>query len=131
MNANYTIHPDRELIEIRYWDRMVPDVILEVFARILKDENWSPGYDIFVDMSWVTSVEINFNQMMGITHRKTPYLSKGRATRMAIWAPDDICFGTARMYAALMEPVDGVETETFRDRDEAWRFLECTESARA
>lgn len=125
MNADYKIFPERELVEIRYWDRVDSVMVLELVNKSTHDPGWSPGFDLFVDLSWVTAVDINFNQMMGISHRGGPCLSQGRPSRMAILAPDDTTFGTARMYATLMDPVHGVEVEAFRDLDEAQAYVCC------
>lgn len=123
MNADYKIHPERELVEVRYWGQVTPSTVLSLFGAVLEDPEWSPSMNLFVDLSRVEAIDINFNQMMGITHRKAPYLSQGRASHLAIWAPDDINFGSARMYAALMAEVDGVTTDVFRDRSEASDFI--------
>lgn len=93
---------------LAYWD----------FAQTIGD------HDLLVDYSEATDIDITFPQLVSMAFRRLPYYRKLGHRRVAIWAPTDPVFGSARMYASLAVKVETMEVEVFRDIAEALAFLD-------
>lgn len=123
MSVTYDIFPGRGFMIVWYAGRISVDDSMRVFSDSTRDPRWEPGLPVLVDASEATDIDINFNQMLGMSHRKQAVIAQGPRTRIGFWAPHDLAYGVARMYASLNEGDACQEIGVFRDRDEAMAFL--------
>lgn len=122
MAVSYEIYPDRAFMIFRYEGHITASESLRGFVESIQDPRWRAGMTTFVDMSRAREIDINFNQMMGMSHKKASLLAEGPQSRIIFWAPHDLAYGIARMYASLNEGAGYQEITVFRDKDEALTF---------
>lgn len=122
MAVTCRIDPEQRLICVWYTGFVTMSDSMDAFGMCRADPRWSADFDVFVDISDITDTDIGFNQMLGMAHRKEGKIGSPHA-RMAFWAPGDMGFAIARMYASLTERADGLATSVFRDKQEALAFL--------
>lgn len=130
MSASFDIDREQNIVWVSYSGYVTAQETMENFDNGRAHADWSAELDAFVDMSGMTGTDVDFNQMLGIVHRKTLHLRSERTARMAFWAPTDLGFAVARMYAALIEDPAKIRVEVFRLRNEALAFLGRTSSGK-
>lgn len=124
MTAKFAIDRSKEMIHVSYSGFVTSNDTMTNFEQALEHPDWSPEFNVFVDMSELSGTDIDFRQMLGIIHRKAPHLQAAAKARMAIWAPTDLAFAVGRMYATLAADAVQLETDVFRDKQEALDFID-------
>lgn len=123
MGATYEIRSDRNLVIVRCTGTITASNSPEAFAACNADPSFEPGFSIFLDLSETTEIDFSFGEMLSHLYRRAPVYRSWGPTRLAMYAPHDPVFGTARMYASLVDQIETLQAEVFRDRNEAFAFL--------
>jgi hypothetical protein len=72
-----------------------------------------------IDLTSVESMDINFNEVASVVQQNNRIAANApKGVLVAVASPNDLGYGLARMWEALVERV-GWETATFRSRPEA------------
>lgn len=83
--------------------------------KLRKDPDFDPGFSQLIDLSNVTKIELNREDIL--TLAQDPILSDN--SRRAILATGDLTFGLARMFEMFRESKGKETIRVFRNRDEA------------
>jgi hypothetical protein len=93
---------------------------LEHLRQLARDVSFNGDFRQLIDLTDVTKVDIDLNQMMELAER-TPFSAK---SRRALIAPTPVAFGLSRMYAGLRKYYGGEEEIwVFDNGDEAFLWL--------
>jgi hypothetical protein len=87
--------------------------------KLFNDPGYDPSFSQLLDLSPVTQLEIEPEQVRRLAH--TMVFSPD--SRRAIVASNDVTFGSARMYGILCECAGETGVRVFRDRDEALNWV--------
>jgi len=83
--------------------------------KLRKDPDFDPSFSQLIDLSNVTKIELNREDIL--TLAQDPILSDN--SRRAILATGDLTFGLARMFEMFRESKGKETIRVFRNRDEA------------
>ncbi len=83
--------------------------------KLRKDPDFDPSFSQLIDLSDVTKIELNREDIL--TLAQDPILSDN--SRRAILATGDLTFGLARMFEMFRESKGKETIRVFRNRDEA------------
>ena len=123
MRYKFDVDHDRGLFLLRLDGRMGAQDMADLFQELAASPDRKPDQNVFCDLTGLERADLSFTQVMSLTRSRTGFYEQAKEVRVAILAPNDIGFGTARMYLALMQGFDGITADVFRDRAEAARFL--------
>lgn len=130
MPLTYSIHSNLNLISRRASGVLTLDEITRVNAELGSCSQKVQFMDVFDDLRDITDIELNFNRVASIcTSTSNFYRKSTRCTKMAIYAPCDLCFGMSRMFHSMICDVGGLDVGVFRNLDEAADFLSLDDTA--
>jgi hypothetical protein len=122
MPVTYTLDPKQRLIRTRCVGNVILPEVLAHFDELARDPN-APGlFDVFLDLSEITSMPAGF-QIAAVAEQIKKTSQIVRFNACAIVAPEDALFGMLRMFEVLAEPYFGA-TRVFRNSAEAETWLE-------
>ena len=120
MPIEYRTSLDLDLVYARWWGAVDLDQIRVNFVTYLADRNYRPGRRELIDLSGVTSLDLDFERIRLIL-RDVNDQSPGQPvrTRTVLWAPQDEAYATGRMYQQLADYAGGISVAVYRDEPEA------------
>lgn len=126
MPIDFSIEHDKRYVVVSYRG-VVRDADFVLYWRdFLRAEGWIPGYGQLADLSnadFSQASKDGVQQLAAFIESVYARLDDGeRADRTAVYAPGDLTFGFARMWAALVAGTPQ-EVAVFRDLDEAKSWL--------
>ncbi len=121
MPVTYDIDKSAHLVTARYAGEVSLDEISAMFARYVEDPDFCIDRPHLADLSAVTGTDIGFAETyalfsMFLRH----YTQAGNHLRIAVYAPDPVSFGIARIFQNLAESSDAIDVALF-DRPDAAR----------
>ena len=122
--GTFSINAEDRLVILRYSGKVTEDLSAKAFSAYWDFAQTVGGHGLLIDYSEASEIAISFPQMVSMTFRRLPVYRKLDHRRVAIWAPTDPVYGSARMYASLTVKIETMEVEAFRDVQEALNFLD-------
>ena len=114
MPARYEIDHARRIV-LTWASGVLRDMeIADLYTRLAADPGFDASYAQFADLSEVERIEATTVTIS--TEARRSIFAPG--ARRAVYAPTDVAFGMARMWAAYAE-AQGEQIEVFRDRSGA------------
>ncbi len=116
MPAEVILFPERNLALFRHVGVSLADDCISAINTFIQMPGYRPEMAHLVDLSGVTEAAVDFNSMPGLVMRAARlghYFTQG--LHCAIYAPDDVSFGFARMYQQLAEQFLPFQTGVFHD----------------
>ena len=99
MPFDQIVLPDRNALFARASGRITLQDIRDSYARYLDDPAYIPGQTQIFDFEDVVDVDMDYPQMTALVAMTyASYAAQPMITHAAIYAPDDIAFGMARMF---------------------------------
>lgn len=122
MRIQADIIADGTLIFFRFSGHQTTAMGVDALQHIHNHPGYSPDISELIDLSSVTSNDLDFNGM-----RKLARIAGGNGglgKQIALFAPQDVEYGMARMFCTLleMEPTKA-KAMVFRDPDQTLRWL--------
>lgn len=115
MPQSFVLHPDLNLIVMRYSGHVTLDDLRDAFAESVTDPRYRPGMMELGDFSGATETQIGFAEIMAIAERvRMAYRQYPSQILVAHYAPSEIAFGMARMYQTIMNDVENLNLGLFR-----------------
>lgn len=113
------------LVFVRFTGSQTAEMAINEMQRLRDDPRYRPGLPELVDLSGVTDDNINFHGMRRIAREANSECHTiGAEKRIALFAPHDGVYGTARMFTSLCEVEPGQALgEVFTDPAEALAWL--------
>lgn len=94
------------------------DQLQDLMRRISSDETIHPDSHSFVDLSAMDGCTVTAHALQGAASSSGPCAKR----RTAFFAPSDLGYGMARMYAAVADQQPG-DVGAFRERSQALSWL--------
>jgi hypothetical protein len=120
MPARHHIDQARRFIVSTGWGVLTKDDLVAQTQRVLGDPDFDPHYRQLWDLTEVTEFPVTFPEMMAIAEVNV----FAPDARRALLAPSNNVFGIARMFEMLRESKGEKGIRVFRDRAEAFAWLE-------
>ncbi len=122
MPCTYRIEPDKKLAFLETSQEVNIDDLCEKIEMMLNDPDWQEGTSIYNDytngdLSNMFNTEVKDLLVGLIPHKKT--LAK---SRIAVVAPNDMEYGTARMIQSIGTGI--IRFAIFRDHEDAMAWLQ-------
>jgi NAD(P)-dependent dehydrogenase (short-subunit alcohol dehydrogenase family) len=121
MTIHYRIDASINRITTRAFGEVTIDEALQHFGELKADSSYEPGLDVLLDLIDCTTL-LDADQIRTAAARVTADLSTFRFGRLAMVVASEALFGTLRMFHSFSESAF-LETQIFRDRDEALQWL--------
>ena len=115
---SYDIDKKQRLVVSRLWDVVTNDEVDDHNRALRADPDFDPSYRQLIDLSGITEIRITTPKVTTVAQDQ--YFTPG--TRRAFFAPADVAFGLARMFATRAEAA-GQTIGVFRDRKKAEEWL--------
>jgi hypothetical protein len=124
MPVTFTVESDKGYFISTYFEDLSEEELLRSWDQFFASDRWQPGLKELADLNLAHAENISsyfIRQLAGFTN--TFYASRGISTvKVAIYAPENLCFGLSRMYEILTD--SSVEkVMVFRDRQKAEFWL--------
>ena len=119
MPVTYKIDRKRKLVLSTALGLLTFHDASEYLGRLESDAHFSAGHGHLWDFAEVREVAFKDDEIAGLAGR--PAFSA--SARHAFVAPSDLAYGLARRFESYLELAGVTRVETFRDRDEALRWL--------
>ena len=126
MPITFSCQDADDFITVKYAGKITGDDLIAAWKAFLEDEKFTPGNNYFIDVS-----DADLSKLTGKgLHDYVAYLEQFIAAqgqgvtvrKSAIYAPDTLAYGIARMYDAL-----GIDTaksiRVFKDKQDAINWL--------
>ena len=99
------------------------EVLTNLVDDFSTDPRGNPGFDFLIDLSGVTAIKMNFRDMQALVDYQNRVLrDRANYSKTALFAPDNLTFGLARMYEAFTDSLP-VDFSVFKDVDSAFLWL--------
>lgn len=98
--------------------------VLESWENFLQGNEWIPGLNEFTDLSETNFKGVKDNDVIQLIHYIERVYKENHiaSTKVAVYAPNDLPFGMARMYSIYAD--DSPELiHVFRDKEKAKKWL--------
>lgn len=102
--------------------RLGLEEMLFTLARLFRDPRWRAERPVLLDHSEASGAVLRADHTQQLAELLSMLRSRIGRSRLAVVAPDDAAFGTARMWQAQATDWDG-EIAVFRDQDLARGWL--------
>ena len=121
----YTIEMDlrRQRVWFKGLGVYTPADAFQSIQDMLDHPQFEAGFDVLIDMSQVEDVSLWGTDIREKVEFDRKLIDRLGAARWAFVAPNDLVFGLARMYQALMDDTP-IEANTFRDLSTAQSWLD-------
>ena len=125
MPITYQVLKGHDLNYVRHFGRVSSSDITDTFSKYAADLDFRPMDDQLADLSEVTEIDIDFDQMRNVLRNvNTVYQPFPTPTRISFYAPSDLTFGMARMFQQLAEQQEGANAFVSRTQAEALACLD-------
>ncbi len=126
MPGFYQIDEDNGLVQIVAEGKFTDSEMLDISHQLFCDKNFSIGLDQLIDLRKVTSFCVTTKGIEQLIAHERQGSGSKRYGKLAIIAPSDIAFGTARMYQSLSSD-ETFMIQVFRNVGKAneWLGLRC------
>jgi hypothetical protein len=118
----FAIDPRQKLIHVRCTGTITLESIVDYERRVVDAPDFDSNFSEIFDLREAAISSLSFDdadELVDFERAHSRYLGPRRC---AFVAPDDINYGTARMYSTLEED-SPMETRVFRDLDSALAWL--------
>jgi hypothetical protein len=122
MPLSVRIDPDTRVVWATGSGNLTRAEILEGLVGMVGDPLFEPGCAQLCDLRDVTGVEVAGRELRQIVAEASALGSRLGSGKLAIVAERPVVYGLSRMYEVFTEDL-GIEAKTFRDRDEAMKWL--------
>ncbi len=125
MPVHFNISTDLNVVVARWQGEVDVCEYRASFSAYLEDKDYCVNRRELCDLSGITSVDADFKRIWSIlTMVNSPARGGPVYSHCAIYAPDDVTFGLARMYQSVADSANGVIVSVFRQEAEALAQLE-------
>ncbi|MBN9889010.1 hypothetical protein [Salipiger abyssi] len=115
MAVDVSVFESRNLAYARFHGNVTPVDNLRAFDSILTDPRTRADTAHLADLSAVNDMETDFLQTLSLVATQTRLTGRVLpGTRYAVFAPDDLTFGAARMFHQIAETALPYQIEVFR-----------------
>jgi len=120
----FTVNLRRNYFVSKYEGRISYAEALDKWKNFLEGKEWVPGQNEFVDLSKAQLNEVTVEDLMNLaSYIEDIYIKNSiEKIKVAVYAPNDLPFGIARMYSAYADESPEL-VHVFRDKEEAIRWL--------
>lgn len=118
MPVTHRVLEDGRLVLTEVTGTVDDDQLQELMRRIASDETIHPDSHSFVDLSAMDGCTVSAQALHGAAASGGPCATR----RTAFFAPSDLGYGMARMYAAVADQQPG-DVGAFRERGQALSWL--------
>ena len=116
---------ENALVIVRYNGVITRQASVHRLISCIASEDFRPDFDFFIDLANLTDVEGGYDTMRFYVSNLEPYYAaRVNTSKTAILAPNDLQYGTARMYQMICDGVAPIEIGVFRTRAEVACFLD-------
>jgi len=126
MPGFYQIDEDNGLIQIIAEGKLTDSEMLNLSRKLFCDKNFNIEFNQLIDLRKVTSFSVAKEGIEQLIAHERQCIGSKSCGKMAIVAPADISFGTARMYQSLSSD-EAFTIQVFRNMGKAneWLGLPC------
>ena len=105
------------------WSQVVTDAeVVSSYRAFFESERWVPGYDSLVDLSELDAADLTANGVNSLARLVQSTFERHKIhPKIAVYAPEDVPYGLARMYSVKVESFES--HEVFRNRQDALDWL--------
>jgi hypothetical protein len=123
--VSYVVKPELNIVLVRFEGDVHVDENIDVFLDYLADPRFDGRHNILVDVVDCGFPDSYYADTQRLAFKLEPYYAaRHPESRTSIYAPADVAFGTARMYAFAAADRAPYAIEVFRTAEEALRFAE-------
>jgi hypothetical protein len=126
MSAHFYLDAEKHLVKVRFDSEVTVQDVLQYLESLKSNPLFDPNFDELVDLTDVTSSEVDFQSAMRLAHSADPFSWKARR---AFVAARPAIFGIVRMYE-LARGEDG-SIAAFHTIGEAIHWLDRSHSRNA
>ena len=119
MPLSYEVDDEHRLVITTAWNCVSADEALELQHKIRSDTRLSNDFFHLVDLTRLTSVDIDVTTMTELAARQ----SFAKSRRAFVVGSNRLAYGMARMFVALRRVTGEDEMRVFEQRSEALRWL--------
>lgn len=128
MAIHFTVFPDENYFLSRYVGAVTDSELLDSYRAFLEGElegeHWQPGMNELVDAQHADFTQLSSRGLRQLQDFAESFLDQqGASMRTAVFAPHDLPYGLARVYAAMAESSPEL-ISIFRDLDNARLWLD-------
>ncbi|WP_417724909.1 hypothetical protein [Salipiger sp.] len=124
MPATVRIISSRKVVYFRYHGLVTPEECMSVMSRAANAPECKPDDGHLADFSATEDFAGDFHQILRIvTHKSALDMPVVPGTPCAIYAPNDLTFGVARMYQQIAAGMLAFDVAVFRDEAGALAHL--------
>lgn len=128
MAIDFTTFPDENYFLTTFSGTVTDAELLSRYQAFMHSEQWQPGMNELVDVAQGELTQLSSAGLRQLQEFTEGFLGEqATAMRTAVYAPDDLPYGLARVYSALAETSPEL-ISIFRDREEARLWLDQPES---
>ena len=124
MAIDFISIPDENYFLTTFSGTVTDAELLSRYKSFMQSKDWQPGMNELVDMQQASMGQLSSAGLRQLQEFVEEFLSaRNAAMRTAIFAPNDLPYGLARIYSALADSSPEL-IKTFRDREEARLWLD-------
>jgi hypothetical protein len=116
------VDEERNVLVSRATGELGVDELIAYMAELKRETRLRPGYRSYVDFSAADPSRIDAAAIRRVVDVASGFDPALGPVRVAVFAPSDLAFGLARIYAALVESLQR-EVRVFRDAADARAWL--------
>lgn len=124
MPIDFSVSLDLDILVARWEGDVDVSEYRDGFTKYLQDPDYVLGRRELCDFSQVNNLDADFKRIWSVLTMVNNQAGGAPVdTQCAIYAPDDVTFGLARMYQSVADSADGVRVCVFRGEAEALKHL--------
>jgi hypothetical protein len=111
---------------VSHWEgRIHAHELIPAFEALMRQDDWKPGLNELADLSAADASGLQARDFLRLAAWATEQHRKEGVTgvRIAVYAPENLPFGLARVYEMAGEAEDLATTRVFRSLEEAEAWL--------
>ena len=121
MPYSYNIDMEVGCVFVKAWGKISNQELIDYLNQIYNEPILPKPFKKLVDLCDVTDYVVSYDDAEKSHDALSHYNEKLKNGRIAIAAPSDITYGVSRMLGSINSDI--VNTQTFRDINEAFEFL--------
>jgi hypothetical protein len=119
MPLSYEIDEEHRLVITTAWEAVSAEEAIQLQDRIRSDTRVNPEFFHLVDLTRITSVDIDMTTMTELAARQSFATSR----RAFVVGSNKLAYGMARMFIAQRRGTGGEKMQVFAERNEALLWL--------
>jgi hypothetical protein len=125
MAIRYRIDPETTLVVVALDGEMTGAEMLACARALLKDDAYSPGAPLLIDMTTLARMNANARDFLSLGELQARFVAENnRRSRLAILAPSDLGYAFGNMYRGFSDDEAQEFTRLCGDASEAAEWLD-------